>query len=93
MTCNLFESAEQKTSKGRPLASEPFSVPAVLLARNTVIILAIAMFYVNLIVADEPKPISPRRYRRLIGPGFATNWFKTTEPMKKYSDQNIKKRL
>lgn len=80
-----------RTSKGGPLASKPYYVStAVLLARNIVIILAIALFYVNLVVADESKPIPPGRYQKLIGPGFATNWFKTKGPMKKYSEQNIK---
>lgn len=79
-----------KTSKGRPLAAKRYHVPAVLLTRNSSIILAIAMFYVTLVFADESKPISPKRYQELIGPGFSTNWFKTKEPMKKYSEQNIK---
>lgn len=77
-----------KTSTGRPLTSKSYHVSTVLLARNTVI-LAIAIFCVNLAVADQSTPISPRRYQKLIGPGFATNWFKTKEPMKKYSEQNI----
>lgn len=79
-----------KISKGGPLASKPYNVSPVLLARNTVILLAIALFSLKLAVADESKPISPERYQKLIGPGFSTNWFKTEKPMKKYSEQNIK---
>lgn len=77
-------------SKGRPLSSKPYGVSAVLLTRYTVILLAIALFYLNLVVAEESTPISPKSYQKLIGPGFSTNWFKTETPMKKYSEQNIK---
>ena len=78
-----------KTSKDGLLASKPCYISAILLARTTVITLAIALLYVNLVVAEEAKPISPGRYQTLIGTGFSTNWFKTEEPMKKYSEQNI----
>ena len=47
------------------------------------------MFYVNLFPAVQPKPLSAKRYQKLIGPGFATNWFKTEKPMAKYSEKNV----
>ena len=40
----------------------------------------------------EPKgatPISPSDYQGLIGEGFSTNWFKSTNPLSKYHAQNI----
>ena len=36
------------------------------------------------------KPISPKRYQKLIGSGFSTNWLKSKKPLEKYSEQNIK---
>lgn len=35
------------------------------------------------------QPISPADYQNVIGEGFATNWFKTAEPLSKYNDKNI----
>lgn len=77
-----------KTLASRYSSSKLHHVSAVLLARSTVV-LAFAMFCVNLFAAVETSPISTGWYRKLIGPGFSTNWFKTEEPMKKYSEQNI----
>ena len=41
----------------------------------------------------EPKraqrPFSPEEYQKLIGQGFATNWFKSKDPLSKYHAQNI----
>ena len=39
--------------------------------------------------ADLTSPVSPKAYRKLIKQGFATNWFKTPEPLSKYHAQNI----
>lgn len=61
----------------------------VLSIRCTTMLLALTFLWVCLFAVAEDKPILPRRYQKLIGPGFATNWFKTAEPMKKYSEQNI----
>lgn len=33
--------------------------------------------------------ITPANYSALIGPGFATNWFKAKKPLKKYHENNI----
>ena len=35
------------------------------------------------------QPISPADYQDVIGQGFATNWFKTAEPLSKYNDKNV----
>ena len=35
------------------------------------------------------SPIKPADYQKLIGQGFATNWFKTADPLSKYNDKNI----
>ena len=35
------------------------------------------------------SPIKPSDYQKVIGQGFATNWFKTPEPLSKYNDKNI----
>lgn len=35
------------------------------------------------------SPIKPSDYQRVIGQGFATNWFKTLTPLAKYNDKNI----
>ena len=64
-------------------------VRSVLSVRNTVILLALTMFLLNLFVVMGTNPILPRRYRKLIGPGFSTNWFKTNATINKYSEQNI----
>ncbi|KAL9985175.1 hypothetical protein ACROYT_G007545 [Oculina patagonica] len=77
-----------KTLARRQATSKPYHVPAVLLARSTVI-LAFAIFCVSLFTAVEPSAISTGWYRKLIGPGFATNYFKSAEPNTKYSEQNI----
>ena len=34
-------------------------------------------------------PISPADYQNATGQGFATNWFKTGDPLRKYNDKNI----
>lgn len=38
---------------------------------------------------DLTSPVSPQAYRELIKQGFATNCFKTPEPLSKYHDQDI----
>ena len=35
------------------------------------------------------SPIKPSDYQKVIGQGFATNWFKTSEPLANYNDKNI----
>ena len=35
------------------------------------------------------QPISPADYQNVIGQGFATNWFKTADPLSTYNDKNI----
>ena len=72
----------------RYLSSKRHHVSVALLASSAVF-LAFSVFCVNLSAAAETSPISTGWYRKLIGPGFSTNWFKTAEPMKKYSEQNI----
>lgn len=39
--------------------------------------------------ADATPAISPVAYRQVIKQGFATNWFKTAEPLSKYHAKNI----
>ena len=39
--------------------------------------------------ADPTAPISAAAYREVIKQGFATNWFKTPEPLLKYRAKNI----
>ena len=62
---------------------------SVLLIKNITIPLVLNMFLANSFVTVEANPILPTQYQKLIGPGFATNWFKTPVPMRKYSEQNI----
>ena len=54
---------------------------AVLSAIRITVILAFSVFCVNLCPAVEPTPISTSLYQTLIVPGFATNCFKTVEPI------------
>lgn len=35
------------------------------------------------------QPITPADYQKNIGQGFATNWFKTADPLSDYKDKNI----
>lgn len=35
------------------------------------------------------EPISPADYQKVIAQGFATNWFKSKNPLGKYNDKNI----
>ena len=48
-----------------------------LLVKSTVIVVIFAISY----PAVLPTPFSAKRYQKLIGPGFSTNWFKTKSPM------------
>ena len=53
-----------------------------------VVILCFAVF--GLISATSASlPINPADYQKLIGQGFATNWFKTADPLSKYNHKNI----
>lgn len=63
---------------------------AVIWATRFVVLLAIRLLLGNFPLAVQSNAISPRQYQKLIGPGFSTNWFKTAEPIKKYSEKNIK---
>jgi len=69
--------------------SKSFS-PAVIWATGFVVLLAISLLLGNFPLAVQSNAISARQYQKLIGPGFSTNWFKTAEPMKKYSEKDIK---
>ena len=66
-------------------------LPSISVASATkfVILLVIGLLFGNFLMVVQSNAISPKRYQKLIGPGFSTNWFKTTEPMAKYSEQNI----
>ena len=48
-----------------------------LLVKSAVIVVIFAISY----PAVLPTPFSAKRYQKLIGPGFSTNWFKTKSPM------------
>lgn len=50
----------------------------------------IEMCCANFFPAAGKRPISPKRYQKMIGAGFSTNWLKSKEPLKEYSVQNIK---
>ena len=53
-----------------------------------VVILSLAVFgFISAICVSSP--IKPADYQKLIGQGFATNWFKTADPLSKYNDKNI----
>lgn len=45
--------------------------------KSTVIVVVFAISY----PAVLPTPFSAKRYQKVIGPGFSTNWFKTKSPM------------
>ena len=47
-------------------------------------------FIPGLLGAALSSPVSPAAYREVIKQGFATNWFKTEEPLSKYNDKDIK---
>ncbi|XP_078371207.1 uncharacterized protein LOC144654856 isoform X2 [Oculina patagonica] len=43
----------------------------------------------SLVTVQILLPSTPSEYRKDIGQGFATNWFKTADPLSKYNDKNI----
>ena len=43
----------------------------------------------TVLCAEATPPIRPAAYRQVIKQGFATNWFKTAEPLSKYHAKNI----
>lgn len=51
-------------------------------------ILLFAVFGFSLAICVS-TPIKPLDYQKIIRQGFATNWFKTGDPLSKYHDRNI----
>ena len=53
-----------------------------------VVILSFAVFGFISAISASP-PIAAADYQKVIGQGFATNWFKTADPLSNYNDKNI----